>query len=217
MATQDARLSKFEADFKQQQSEMTNKIDTVLKAIIDRLAGSLPSNTVKNPKLNTSLVLSAHSYPTIDPQCSSHPSTSVINMKKDHETPLLVGRGFLATANAVIDCRMAKIVVGEGITRSVFSVKGVNLGEEEVPYWTTLGKGRKAHLLEDKQIPSVGVFDEVFRTWMAFGGNTLVGDDVAGIKRCRRDLYIDGIRNLATASGRGRLKVDLKSSTWRRR
>ncbi|GJU46267.1 hypothetical protein Tco_1203533 [Tanacetum coccineum] len=35
MASQDARLSKFEADFKQQQSEMTNKINTVLKAITD--------------------------------------------------------------------------------------------------------------------------------------------------------------------------------------
>ncbi|GJY55273.1 hypothetical protein Tco_0454388 [Tanacetum coccineum] len=33
MASQDARLSNFEADFKQQQSEMTNKIDTVLKVI----------------------------------------------------------------------------------------------------------------------------------------------------------------------------------------
>nr|GEY89438.1 reverse transcriptase domain-containing protein [Tanacetum cinerariifolium] len=33
--------------------------------------------------------------------------------------------------------------------------------------------GRKAHLLEDKKILSVGVFDEVFSTWMAFGGNTL--------------------------------------------
>ncbi|GJY46004.1 DNA-directed DNA polymerase [Tanacetum coccineum] len=39
-----------------------------------------------------------------------------IDMKKDLETPLLVGRGFLATANAVLDCRMAKIAVGEGIT-----------------------------------------------------------------------------------------------------
>nr|GEV62669.1 RNA-directed DNA polymerase, eukaryota [Tanacetum cinerariifolium] len=47
----------------------------------------------------------------------------VINMKKDPETPLLVGKGFLATANAVIDCRMAKIAVGEGIIRSVFGVK----------------------------------------------------------------------------------------------
>ncbi|GJV79627.1 MAK10-like protein [Tanacetum coccineum] len=64
----------------------------------------------------------------------------VIDMKKDPEIPLLVGRGFLATANVVIDCRMAKIAVGEGITRSVFGVKGVDLGEEEAPYWTTLGK-----------------------------------------------------------------------------
>ncbi|GJW79491.1 MAK10-like protein [Tanacetum coccineum] len=64
----------------------------------------------------------------------------VIDMKKDPETLLLVGKGFLATANAVIDCRMAKIAVGDGITRSVFGVKGVDLGEEEAPYWTTLGK-----------------------------------------------------------------------------
>ncbi|GKE63952.1 MAK10-like protein, partial [Tanacetum coccineum] len=65
----------------------------------------------------------------------------VINMKKDPKTPLLIGRGFLATDNAVIDYRKAKIAVGEGITQSVFDVKGVDLGEEEAPYWTTLGKG----------------------------------------------------------------------------
>ncbi|GJX29360.1 MAK10-like protein [Tanacetum coccineum] len=272
-----ARLSKFEADFKQQQSEMTNKIDIVLKAITYRMAGALPSDIVKNPKLNvntTTLVLSACSYPIIDLQCSSHPSTLInaiktcskeanisqtsqlqpglgsgtqhpeepeptledefqdlhlnlpvlevlahtpiynamldkyveslelgkngimckhnplylfkkfnirlleetdhifgladgtksypvgivkdiefrirklkllndfyiIDMKKDPEIPLLVGRGFLATANVVIDYRKAKIAVGEGITRSVFRVKGVDLGEEEAPYWTTLGK-----------------------------------------------------------------------------
>ncbi|GKA73967.1 MAK10-like protein [Tanacetum coccineum] len=314
MASQDARLSKFEADFKQQQSEMTNKINTVLKAITDRMAGVLPSDTVKNPKLNvntTTSVLFIRSYPTIGPQCSSHSSTSinfvktcsketshshtcllqtgigigteqteepkstledefqdlhlnlpvlevlahtliynamldkcvesleldkngsafvqgevsakmedpglftlpcrlgdskpfdtladlgscvniipiylfkklnigllketdhifgladetkyypvgivkdvevcigklkllndfyVIDMKKDPETPLLVGREFLETANAVIDCRKAKTVVGEGITRLVFRVKGVDLGEEEAPYWTTVGK-----------------------------------------------------------------------------
>ncbi|GJS01895.1 hypothetical protein Tco_0318403 [Tanacetum coccineum] len=39
---------------------------------------------------------------------------------------------------------MAKIAVGERITRSVFGVKGVELGEEEAPYWTTLGK-RESH------------------------------------------------------------------------
>ncbi|GKE64877.1 hypothetical protein Tco_1519038, partial [Tanacetum coccineum] len=61
------RLSKLEADFKQQQSEMTNKIDIVLKAITDRIVGALPSDTVKNPKLSTSPVLSARSYPNMDP------------------------------------------------------------------------------------------------------------------------------------------------------
>ncbi|GKG10828.1 hypothetical protein Tco_0342228 [Tanacetum coccineum] len=83
MASQDARLSKFEADFKRQQGKMTNKFDTVLKAITDQIAGTLPSDTVKNPKLSTSLVLSARSYPTINPQCSSHPSNS-INAIKAH-------------------------------------------------------------------------------------------------------------------------------------
>ncbi|GKD80084.1 hypothetical protein Tco_1342705, partial [Tanacetum coccineum] len=72
MASQDARLSKFEADFKQQQSKMTNKIDIVLKAITDRIAGALPSDMVKNPKLSTSSILSTCSYPTEEPQCSAH-------------------------------------------------------------------------------------------------------------------------------------------------
>nr|GEV80956.1 hypothetical protein [Tanacetum cinerariifolium] len=58
----------------------------------------------------------------------------------DPETLLLVGRGFLATVNAVINYKMAKIAIGEGITKSVFRVKGVDLDEEEAPYWTTLGK-----------------------------------------------------------------------------
>ncbi|GKD12623.1 hypothetical protein Tco_1197030, partial [Tanacetum coccineum] len=74
---------------------------------------------------------------------------------KDPETPLLVGRGFLATANAIIDCRNAKIAVGEGITRSVFEVKGVDLGEEEAPYWTALGK-RESYKLRPS-LDGVGV------------------------------------------------------------
>ncbi|GJW92082.1 MAK10-like protein [Tanacetum coccineum] len=212
MASQDARLSKFEVDFKQQQSEMTNKINTVLKAITDRITGALSSDTVKNPKLNinsTSLVLFARSYPIVDPQCSSHAYNSINAVKKcsnktshsqkdqpqpvtkirtqrpketeqtledefkdfhlnlpvlevlahapilgnfepfdtladlgacvniiplylfkklniglleetNHvfrsRNPLLVGRGFLETTIVVIDCRKAKIAVGEGIT-----------------------------------------------------------------------------------------------------
>nr|GEV91835.1 retrotransposon Orf1 [Tanacetum cinerariifolium] len=77
MASQDVRLSKFEADFKQQQSEMTNKINKVLKAITDRIAGALPSDTVRNPKLSTFLVLPAHSYPIMNPQCLNHIYSSI--------------------------------------------------------------------------------------------------------------------------------------------
>ncbi|GKB55273.1 FAR1 DNA binding domain, zinc finger, SWIM-type, MULE transposase domain containing protein [Tanacetum coccineum] len=63
----------------------------------------------------------------------------VIDIKKDPETPLLVGRGILTTANVVIDYGKAKIAVGEGITR----VKEIDVSEEESPYWTTLGKREK--------------------------------------------------------------------------
>ncbi|GJX88532.1 hypothetical protein Tco_0340546 [Tanacetum coccineum] len=89
MASQDARLSKFEADFKQQQSEMINKIDTVLKAITNRITRALPSETVKNPKLNvnsTSPALSACSYPTEDPHCST------CTKDEDHHTMVEVER-----------------------------------------------------------------------------------------------------------------------------
>ncbi|GJR15798.1 hypothetical protein Tco_0798450 [Tanacetum coccineum] len=100
-------------------------------------------------------------------------------------------------------------------------------------------KTLKTHLLEDKQILSVGVFDEVFSTWMAFGGNTcdldsfreetdeitdlhqileevlltVHGDSVVGIKRRRHDPSSDGVRDLVTASRRSRLDEDLESST----
>ncbi|GJU19074.1 hypothetical protein Tco_1147040 [Tanacetum coccineum] len=78
----DARLSKFKSDFKQQQGEMTNKIDTMLKAITDQIAGALPSDTVKNPKLGTHPVSSTRSYPTEDPQCPAyiHSSTNTITI-----------------------------------------------------------------------------------------------------------------------------------------
>ncbi|GKC75484.1 hypothetical protein Tco_1126258, partial [Tanacetum coccineum] len=89
MASQDDRLSKFEANFKQQQNEITNKIDIVLKAITDRIAGTLPNNTVKNPKLCISPVLSARSYPTEEPLCSTHThgsiNTSTIHLKQQND------------------------------------------------------------------------------------------------------------------------------------
>ncbi|GJZ50536.1 hypothetical protein Tco_0604726 [Tanacetum coccineum] len=83
MASQDARLSKFEVDFKQKQSEMTKKIDTMLKAITDQITCTLPSDTVKNPKLGTHSVSSARSYLTMDSQCSTqiHDSINTITIQ----------------------------------------------------------------------------------------------------------------------------------------
>ncbi|GKB37631.1 MAK10-like protein [Tanacetum coccineum] len=77
MAYQDVRLSKFEADFKRQQSEMTNKLDIALKAITNQITGTLPSDTVKNMKLGTHPVSSAYSYPIMDPQCSTQIHSSI--------------------------------------------------------------------------------------------------------------------------------------------
>ncbi|GJU87635.1 hypothetical protein Tco_1295181 [Tanacetum coccineum] len=59
-----------------------------------------------------------------------------------------------------------------------------------------------------------GVGGDVGGDGVEFG--RMAGDGVAGIKRRCRDLYSDGVRNFATASGRGRLKEDLESSTWGR-
>ncbi|GJV36761.1 hypothetical protein Tco_1409238 [Tanacetum coccineum] len=56
---------------------MTNKIDTVLKVITDRITGALHGNIVKNPKLSTSPFWSARSYPNMDPQCSNHCQGSI--------------------------------------------------------------------------------------------------------------------------------------------
>nr|GEV04303.1 retrovirus-related Pol polyprotein from transposon TNT 1-94 [Tanacetum cinerariifolium] len=49
------------------------------------------------------------------------------DMEKDPASYLLVGKGFLATASAVIDCKKTKITVGEGVTRLIFEVKEIDL------------------------------------------------------------------------------------------
>nr|GEU96414.1 integrase, catalytic region, zinc finger, CCHC-type, peptidase aspartic, catalytic [Tanacetum cinerariifolium] len=60
------------------------------------------------------------------------------------EVEVHIGKLKLLNDLYVIDMKMAKIAIEEGITRSVFEVKEVDLGEEEAPYWTTLEK-RKSY------------------------------------------------------------------------
>ncbi|GJT93869.1 MAK10-like protein [Tanacetum coccineum] len=156
--------SSFEADFKQYQSEVTNKLDTFLKAFNGQMTGLLPSDMVKNPKLNTNPTSLKDSKPfdtladlgscvnllllkhfkelkvgllkeTDDVLGLADGTKSylirivrnvevhvqklklfedfhVVEMEREPTCPLLVGIGFLATANAVIDCKKAKIAVG---------------------------------------------------------------------------------------------------------
>ncbi|GKD24393.1 hypothetical protein Tco_1230607 [Tanacetum coccineum] len=47
------------------------------QAITDQIAGTLPSDMVKNPKLGTHQVLSACSYPIMNPQCSTQIHSSI--------------------------------------------------------------------------------------------------------------------------------------------
>jgi hypothetical protein len=47
----------------------------------------------------------------------------VLDMVCDTTCSLLIGRGFLATASAMIDCKESKIAVGEGETWYVYDVK----------------------------------------------------------------------------------------------
>ncbi|GJW21104.1 MAK10-like protein [Tanacetum coccineum] len=123
----------------------------------------------------------------------------ILDIKENENRPFILGTLFLTTAKAVIK-----------FDKGIITLRS--------------GKSRKAYLLEDKQIPSVWVFDEVFSTWMTFGGNTRDlgsfgeetdeitdlhqileevllterGDGVASIKRRRRDLFIDGVRTWPT-------------------
>nr|GEU89132.1 MAK10-like protein [Tanacetum cinerariifolium] len=94
MASQDVRLSKFNADFKQQQSEMTNKIDTMLKAITDRISGALPSDTTimihpkqqsnscdDKPEENKGEEKNMHEDINTNPSTPPDPSSSFITKK----------------------------------------------------------------------------------------------------------------------------------------
>ncbi|GKA29565.1 MAK10-like protein [Tanacetum coccineum] len=90
----------------------------------------------------------------------------ILDIKEDEKRPFILGTPFLTTAKAVI-----KFDKGTITLRS--------------------GKSRKAHLLKDKQIPSVESVETAS--------------------------HLDSIRDLAMASRCSRLKEDLESSTWRRR
>ncbi|GJY15366.1 zinc finger, CCHC-type containing protein [Tanacetum coccineum] len=247
-------------------NEMTNKIDIALKAITDRIAGALPTDMVKNSKLSTSLVLSPRSYLNMDPQYSNHIHGSIKavtihpdqqsdsyddkakeNEEEEKDNPENIHSNSSTPPDPSVSFITEKVLKLNSFFESLGLVPQLSITElvctkgddGDVIFDEKKLESRKAHLLKDKQIPSVGVLDEVFSTWMAFGGNTRDlgsfgeetdeitdlhqileeilltkrGDGVASIKRRRRDVFSDGIWKLKTASRSGQLKEDLESST----
>ncbi|GJW04582.1 hypothetical protein Tco_1563438 [Tanacetum coccineum] len=132
MASQDARFSKFESDFKQQQIKMTNKIDTLLKAINDRMTGELPSDTVKNPKLNvnsTSLVLSARSY-LGRAQNQTEPTASINRTDRNRALPLEMKVNKSTSIPSTYNVASKKVV--DESESEVVRYQGVKSDEDEV-------------------------------------------------------------------------------------
>ncbi|GKC41896.1 MAK10-like protein [Tanacetum coccineum] len=118
--------------------ELENQVQHLMKALdpkpsvqVNKIASSLADGTKPYPiGIVRNVVVDVGKLKLLE-------DFYIIDMEKDPTCPLFVGRGFLATASAVIDCKKAKIAVGEGLTGSIFGVKEIDLGVEDVPYWTT--------------------------------------------------------------------------------
>ncbi|GJS84436.1 hypothetical protein Tco_0750977 [Tanacetum coccineum] len=119
MASQDARLSKFEADFKQQQSEMTNKIDTVLKAITERIVGTLPSDMAH---FNDAI---------IRPQQPEEPEPTLEDEFKDLHLnlPILEVLAHAPIYNAILDKYVEILELGKNISAFVQGETPAKMGD----------------------------------------------------------------------------------------
>nr|GEV85800.1 zinc finger, CCHC-type [Tanacetum cinerariifolium] len=138
-----------------------NHVNPITRRTIDQAASDVPSTSDRRLiKLKNQVqhLMKAHLAPNQPLQvnkiassceiCSGPHDTQICmeNLKQafveyaSSRTKEARGRGFLATANAVIDCKKAKLAVEEGLTRSIFSVRELDFGEGNVPYWTTIGK-----------------------------------------------------------------------------
>ncbi|GJV54870.1 hypothetical protein Tco_1455875 [Tanacetum coccineum] len=194
------------------------------------MTGALPSDTVKNPKLSTYLVLSARSYPTEDPQCSTHVHGSINTVTICPKQPNEPQNDKLEEEEEKDNPENIHVNPSTPPDPSVSFITKKSSN--------SIHFSNRSDWFPNHPTPNVCTKREM-TTWMAFGGNTrdlgsfgeetneitdlyqileevlltARGDGVAGLKRCRRDPSGSGVRDLVTASGRGRLNEDLKSST----
>ncbi|GJT43997.1 mutator type transposase [Tanacetum coccineum] len=226
------------------------------------MAGALPSDTVKNPKLNvnsTYLILSAQEEKqekkdnpeNINTNPSPLPDLSVsfitekvckLNsffkslglVPQSSNTEIVCTKGddndimfieiikqdddshieepevdfmIVEDISSIIDPRLSQVVLEKpfveisNMTHDPPEALGWHLEEIHVT-WAHLEKKRTRLRLYTKIMKNCA-----YTEWRR----------VAIIKRRRQDLHRDDVRDPTTTSGRGRLKEDLESSTWRRR
>nr|GEZ08525.1 transposon Ty3-G Gag-Pol polyprotein [Tanacetum cinerariifolium] len=154
----------------------------------------------------------------------------ITNLHQIHEEVLLTTRG---GGFAVIKlCR--RDPSGDSVRDLVTALRVIiRNAMRQGYYWPTMHEDAKKEI---QKCDSCQIHLAVFSTWMAFGGNTrdlgsfgeetdeitnlhqiheevlltTRGGGFAVIKLCRRDPSGDSVRDLVTASGRGRLNEDLK-------
>ncbi|GJT99555.1 hypothetical protein Tco_1109894 [Tanacetum coccineum] len=92
--------------------ELENQVQCLMEAHLG------PKPPVQVNKIASSCKICSGPYNTN--YCMENPEQAFVDYASSR-------RGFLATASAVIDCKKAKIAVEEGITRSIFGVKEIDL------------------------------------------------------------------------------------------
>ncbi|GJZ50341.1 hypothetical protein Tco_0604531 [Tanacetum coccineum] len=170
----------------------------------------------------------------------------ILDIKEDEKRPFILGTPLLTTAKDVIKfdkgtttLRFVKSKTScHKIPESLCKIeRGIKNDIEPIAPTMTVNKlvlkweeRRKLHqekemefdqwrskTFKNKHPALVKVENEVNDKGEVTSLQTVAGDGVASKKRRRRALSSDGVRILAMASGRGRLKEDLESSTWQRR
>ncbi|GJT09376.1 MAK10-like protein [Tanacetum coccineum] len=134
----------------------------------------------------------------------------VVDMEREPTCPLLLRIGFLATANAVIDYKKAKIAVGKGLTRSIFGVKELDFGDDNEPYWTTIGKRESYKLRTSKD--GIGAQPPYYAK-RDFLNNHLPGE--WGISRdAEVNLFKDVLVFRKMVEFLGTIPINLKGNMW---
>ncbi|GJY38174.1 hypothetical protein Tco_0424538 [Tanacetum coccineum] len=124
-------------------------------------------------------------------------------LKIDSIMVMILGSGRCRSKTICIRRSFMSLWQKPNLQRTDTGVEGTTEGKEQN---RNKSKSWKIGEIKDKEVNmAAGDYDDAL----------VRGDGIAIIKRRLQDIHRDAVRDLVTASGHGRLKEDLKSSTWR--